>query len=96
MSDDIEINFKDHPQSITEIKANIKRDGALWTPRDALIWMLREIDGGLKVDALIINYREINEEEEFVSYVNAAKDATTSIGVATRSLDKMLKRINDR
>ena len=36
-------DFKGHPQSIAEIKADREGDGSLWTPRDALIALLREI-----------------------------------------------------
>lgn len=42
-------DFKDHPQSIAEIKAQRAVDGGLWSPRDALIAVLRDIDDG-KVD----------------------------------------------
>lgn len=51
-------NYKDHPKSITEIKANKERDGSLWTPRDALINILRDIDEGRKIDNLVICFSE--------------------------------------
>lgn len=39
-------NFAGHPTSITEAKAEKASDGALWTPRDALISALRDLDEG--------------------------------------------------
>jgi hypothetical protein len=39
-------NFAAYPESLSERKAHKAQDGALWTPRDALIDMLRRIDNG--------------------------------------------------
>jgi len=47
-------DFKGHPQSIAEIKADREGDGSLWTPRDALISLLREIDEGRNVSHMVI------------------------------------------
>jgi hypothetical protein len=53
MSDD----FKDYPPSITELKSERTKDAADWTPRDALICLLREIDSGQTiVTELVIAY----------------------------------------
>ncbi len=40
-------DFKDHPKSLTEHKADKAKDAGLWTPRDALIAALRDIDHGV-------------------------------------------------
>lgn len=52
MSDD---DFSDAPQSITEIRGNRQKDSRIWTARDALVSLLREIDSGnRKVDVMFI------------------------------------------
>lgn len=38
--------YANHPQSITEIRADKAEDGTKWLPRDVLISMLRDIDSG--------------------------------------------------
>ncbi len=48
-------NFKDHPLSIGEIKAEKHDDVSLQTARDCLIGALREIDSGkLTVESVVI------------------------------------------
>ena len=50
-----ETDFSKHPQSIAEIKTHKARDGALWTPRDALICALRDLDSGeISPDSIVI------------------------------------------
>lgn len=45
-------NYSNYPLSITEIKA---KTGAEWTPRDALISALRDLDSGeLKMNRIVI------------------------------------------
>lgn len=59
MSDD----FKNYPKSITEIKSDKSNKASDWTPRDALIDVLRMIDSGeLVATSLIVCYREDSEE----------------------------------
>lgn len=49
------MDFKDHPPSITEIRSDKTGRGADWTPRDALIRLLRDIDSGeVVIQALFI------------------------------------------
>lgn len=40
------MDYSDHPLSITEIKSDKTNRGSDWTPRDALIALLRDIDSG--------------------------------------------------
>lgn len=53
-------NFSNHPPSIGEIKSDKSGSALDWTPRDALIWMLREIDAG-RIDCyhLILSWTQI-------------------------------------
>lgn len=48
-------NFADYPKSVTEVHAEKSEDMSKWTPRDALIDLLREIDSGrLKINILFV------------------------------------------
>lgn len=48
-------DFSNHPVSLGEAKADRAHDAALWTPREALISVLRDIDSGkLNPDHLIV------------------------------------------
>ena len=76
-------SFKDHPASVTELRATRNSDGTEWTPRDALISMLRKIDEGLDVDSLIITYKYHKDPDDtgYVSSCTAAPDAFTALGM---------------
>jgi hypothetical protein len=60
-------DFKDAPESITEIRANKADKASLWTPRDALISALREIDQG--------NFKPF---VAFIALGSASEDGTTN------------------
>lgn len=49
-----ELNFADAPVSLATVRATKAYDGRLWTPRDALIDLLRDIDGGKINPQLIV------------------------------------------
>ncbi len=48
-----------------------------WTPRDAVVEMLRLIDAGLSIDALIICYDGIDG----ASFQNATKSMSDAVGL---------------
>ena len=77
--------YKNHPLSITEVKADKAKNGALWTPRDALINLLRDIDNGLNVEMLIIGYRYVDEscphDEANYSFCQSTPNLLTTIGL---------------
>ena len=57
MTDDADASFADAPISITEARAGRVHDAAQWTPRDALVDLLRRIDRGeVNVKQLVIAY----------------------------------------
>lgn len=72
MSDD---DFSQYPKSVGEIKAEREFDGSLWTPRDALIDMLRAIDSGkIAPTELCCVYRFKDADgDNAVRFVNAGK-----------------------
>lgn len=80
------MDFKDHPQSLSEIRANKSRNCADWTPRDALIDMLRRIDGGEQIDALVICARQVNDEGTATKFSMATPDLITAFGLMSRAM----------
>lgn len=81
--------FDGYPQSLTEVRANKTRDCADWTPRDALIDLLRKIDEGLVVDSLVISYRTTNDDGSRTSFNLAAPDLVTGLDVMARAMFMM-------
>lgn len=80
-------NFGEWPPSITELRAARSESPEDWTPRDALLSLLREIDSGkLKPRHMIICFSEEREEEDGLaigdSWVQAGKaNAHEQIGL---------------
>lgn len=79
MTDD----YSEHPKSITEIKSEKSGDAANWTPRDALISILRRLDAGEfeNVDALIVAFRDNKGETTKTHFANAGPNIHTAFGV---------------
>jgi hypothetical protein len=83
-------NFANHPKSITEIKGEKSFDAKDWTPRDALINALRDIDSGeLDAQALIVCVQKCDEG---MQYYNSTPSVVTALGI----LDYIAKRIYSR
>lgn len=58
-----EEDFSKYPPSINEIKADRSESSQDWTPRDALIRCLRDLDSGkISPDALIILHHKVEED----------------------------------
>lgn len=90
-------DFKNAPQSITELRANKSANGSIWTPRDALISLLREIDNGLDVDMLIVGYRYQNETDKkdnayTYMYHQATPDMLTALGLLDMTKELIKKK----
>jgi hypothetical protein len=77
-------DFSNHPRSIKELRSDKTQNGADWTPRDALIDMLREIDSGnVKPTAMVIFFREENEPGKTrTGFRNASADPHITMGLA--------------
>lgn len=61
MSDDQDkyADFSDHPESVNELRPN--GTATDWTPREALVSLLRDIDQGvIRADAVLVLAVEIN------------------------------------
>jgi hypothetical protein len=86
-------DFADYPVSLSERRATKASDCRLWTPRDALVSMLRDIDDGkISPDALICVCREHMPNDEIrTHFVNAAPDLHTALGLLTRGQFKLME-----
>lgn len=84
-------DFKDAPESITEIKANKEEKASLWTPRDALISALRDIDSGkLNPFVAFIAVGNCNDDgSTYTRFFAAGKNTYEIHGVAMRALFMM-------
>lgn len=85
-------DFSNAPQSITEIRADKAENAALWTPRDAVIALLRDIDRGeVKPDAIVICIRELGDGPGKVNtlFRAACSDPHIAYGLVQGTLFKM-------
>lgn len=81
-------DFKDAPVSIAEHRAQKAADGSIWTPRDALIELLRDIDSGkIDVKSLFMGYRYAVPGDEALhgGYSNACTDADDVLALLERT-----------
>jgi hypothetical protein len=74
-------NFADHPKTVGEIRANKTQLAREWAPRDVLIEMLRLIDSGKKVDALVVCWKETIEGRENGFYRLSSPNCLTALGM---------------
>ncbi len=88
---DSEGSFADYPRSIAELRSDKTGSGADWTPRDALIAMLRDIDSGVfKPSALVISHTTKNPNGSFShNHYAAAPDLAHMIMALQLSLAKL-------
>lgn len=88
-------SYANHPRSITELKSDKTDRASDWTPRDALISLLREIDSGaLDLDALVIVLRKRSESPPLVqstSFRVASPDVHTTLGMLTEAVSKIMQ-----
>lgn len=90
-------NFADHPQTLGEIRSDRASDAAQWSPRDVLISLLRDIDGGAVIDALVVCYR-LNEgnggpsDRSRARFKQSTPDGLVTLGLLTNAAHRMLER----
>jgi hypothetical protein len=84
-------DFTDHPLSVAEIRANRSEECHDWTPRDALISVLRELDSGERdIDTLIVCWRERHKDgKETGHFRQAAQDVFINLGLLATTAFKM-------
>lgn len=86
-------DFADHPVSLTEAKASRDHDSRLWTPRDALISLLRDIDSGaINPNALVAVCRTQDEDGGYrTTFVNATPDVHVAMGLLARGQFRLME-----
>jgi hypothetical protein len=83
-------DFSNHPPSIGEIKSARGNDGSLWTPREVLVKMLREIDDGkVAPDVLVIAWSDIEAGKRRGHFSQSTPDPLLSMGLMQAMLFKM-------
>ena len=65
-------NFKDYPVTIGEARSDKTESPTDWTPRDALITLLRRIDNGLVLSEFVIGWEQENKGETSVHYMTTS------------------------
>lgn len=90
MSDD----FKNHPVSLTEVRAHRTRRASDWTPRDVLIDLLRQIDSGeANPEALVVCHSEFDDEGlSTTSYSVSSPNMLVTLGMMARAATDMQRR----
>jgi hypothetical protein len=83
-------NFSEYPPSIGERRADKAHDAALWSPRDALVALLRDIDKGVvNPDALVVVYRWKGDDGDLRSgFYAATSDVHVTIGLLSEAANK--------
>ena len=83
MNDNIDMNFKDYPQTIGEIRSDKTDRASDWAPRDALIDLLRRIDNGTDVRELVISFAILEDGDLATNYLVTQK-RNASLGLMAR------------
>jgi hypothetical protein len=80
-------DFSKYPISLAERQARKSVDGSLWSPRDALIAALREIDSGqLDPSELIIIARLKEKESGDIRIFNSSSDGLIATGMMAKAM----------
>lgn len=77
-------DFADYPVSISERRAEASGKAKDWSPRDALIAVLRDLDAGKKIDAVVVSYREVVGDERNTHFTMSSPDCLTGLGLLSR------------
>lgn len=78
-------DYASYPVSIAERKAETSGKARDWSPRDALIAVLRDLDAGKNIDAVVISYREVVGEERNTYFAMSSPDCLTGLGLLSRA-----------
>jgi hypothetical protein len=82
---DLPDNFANHPESVTERRGQRAENALLWTPRDALIDLLRRIDRGeSEPTGVVVCYRENVDGGKRTRFSLAGVDAVEAQGIMSR------------
>lgn len=75
-------SYVNYPHSVNELRAMRSGNAADWSPREALLQMLRDLDAGaISPDALIVCFREKTERGFRTSFSAACPDGGVMIAL---------------
>ena len=80
-------DFASAPLTIGELRSNKTANGKDWTPREALVSLLRQIDKGeIKVDMLVIAWHVTDKDgAKCCDFVNATPSMVHALGLVSRA-----------
>lgn len=85
-------DFKDHPETVGELRSGKSEDSADWSPRDVLIAALREIDSG-KVEptalVLVMKLKPVDQKKSRARYMVSSPDLHVTLGLLSSAAIKM-------
>jgi len=84
-------DFKDYPKSIGEVRSEGTRNSEDWTPRECLISVLRAIDDGEKIDALVVCYRHYVGGKAHARFLQSTKDGLVTLGLMSTAAVHMVE-----
>lgn len=90
-----EMSYAEAPISVSEARANRSQSAADWTPRDALVELLRQIDRKeIEVEQLVMAYRytEPNNDGRKTTFSAAAPDLLQAVGLMQRGAYLLQRR----
>jgi hypothetical protein len=83
-------DFSNHPPSIGETRADRSGDGSLWSPREVLVAILRDIDGGkIQPDVLVVAWGEVGAGKRQGHFNQSTHDGLLSLGLMQATIFKM-------
>lgn len=83
--------FAGHPKSVGEVRAERDGDCSKWTPREMLLAMLRDIDEGADIDAMIICYRQTVDGVQRGRFQQAAQDGLVTLGLLSATAINLVR-----
>ena len=87
----VEEDFRDHPVSLSEVRSLRDGDPGVWSPRDVIIHLLREIDSGnIELDHVFIAYGSEADGVPNMGFVQGGKFGPFSqMGLLTHAIQSL-------
>ena len=80
-------DYREHPLTVGEIRAQKDEDCRSWTPRDVLIETLRSIDNGeIDPKTLVVVF---DRSQTDTGFTFATDDPVRAVGMVTRAVNEM-------
>lgn len=87
-------DFSNAPVSIGELRSEREQDASLWTPRDALVGLLRQIDRGeINAVEMVIIYRIKDADGTKIKYDCATSNGDVTLSMIERAKYHVMRRM---